>query len=128
MGLTINVEGLTLSNLGGADLEEQFQDALRQLAEAFVDEEGKYGKQGSIKAKLSIAVDFEHSLESRTTMCKTTMTLAVPKYRKVLQPLMLNTGRFLVEPDDSGRQLDLTRHGHSVDLDPIPPNRPLKQD
>lgn len=105
--MKIDVEELTLANLGGRDLEDQLRRALEMVAEAFTDEKGRFGKSGKIASKITITLDMEHNLETRTTMASAGLKVQVPRFRHVMQPVMLNGGRFVVEPDQSHRQRDM---------------------
>lgn len=115
--MRIHVQRLSLANIGGKDLDEQLKDALEGIAQIFYNTREHYGRNGKLKANLTINVELVHDLDKGTTDLTTGLASKTPKYRRTSQALRLEGGHFYVELDDSDLQMSLPN-----------PNRPAKQD
>jgi len=111
---TAHVEGLNLGNLDDR-VNEQFADAMREIVHLFHDESQKF-ETGTRKARITVEIDFEHKLETRTTVMSVGVSSKLPKYRKSANTLRAPRGgdRFLIEIEDSD-QVDLFHHDNPGD-------------
>lgn len=101
MKMLSHVEALNLGNVH-PQLAEQFDAAIRQIVEAFVDESSSYSTDKR-KAEITVKIGFEHKLETRATTVSAAMSVKLPKRKGVAQLVKLPRGgeRFLVEVDDA---------------------------
>ena len=105
---TVHREELSLDNLHPM-IGAQVRDLFTRVAAAFQDESELLDRE-SRKARITLKIDLEHTLETRTTTLTATVEGKLPGYRGVVNVVRLPHGgdRFLVEVDDS-EQIDLDR-------------------
>jgi hypothetical protein len=96
--LTVKVEPLSLDNICDGKIPEQFEGALRRIADAFQDESLQEGRE-DLKAKVLVEVEFEYNVHTGALSTTAKVTNTLPGPRKVGGSAMLREGRFLVEPD-----------------------------
>jgi hypothetical protein len=110
MNQTIQIQPLTLENVGDGAAETAFQSALAEIAGAFTPPETSGGEilwqlsDGQCTAKVTIEVTFVHDFESGATAVAVVGKLKLPDRRKVVRPVIVKQGGVFCEPS---QQLDL---------------------
>lgn len=113
--MSTRVEALQLGNIHET-INEQFADAIAQIAETFQDESHKHTRDFR-KASITLKIDFKYALETRSTSIEATLSAKLPGYRGVAQVVRLPRGgeRLLIEVDDA-TQMDMYTPNPDTDV------------
>lgn len=110
--VSMRFDPLTLSNVAGGALEEQFQDHLAQVASVFqVPNDGEIPwelSKSKAAAKVTLELTFTHDFKIGMTVVEAHTSIRPPKRKGVARSVLIRDGAVLTEP--SGDQLDLIQH------------------
>ena len=99
--ITMKVERLQLSNIGGDALAAQFQKELDRIHECFVDaEDGEAYEGRRIKARVNVKISLEYDLQTGQVSVQANTSSTLPKRKTISRPVMLRANGFLMEQDD----------------------------
>lgn len=105
--MTLTVEPLTLESIGEGQLQEQFEEAMAEVAAAFSPQDPyPYEVTGGIvRAKVTIEIELEHDTERNLTSVDARVKLKRPERKRIRRPVLLRNGVLLTEP--SGDQVPM---------------------
>ena len=104
--LTLQVEDLSLSNVGDGAAMQLFAAELERVADMFnqhadaIDDGGIYTtRDGCIEAEITIKVRVIHNIENRVTEVGVGCSSKLPSRKGVRRPVMLRPEGFIMEPE-----------------------------
>ena len=114
--MSVNIADATLSNIVDGLVEAEFQERLDEIAEVFDHPEGLVTKDGSIKAKIVVEIEFAKNLESGTVLVSGSAELRPLKRKKLVRGAFVKNGKVQV---DTAVQSDFIHDAEKASVTPI---------